>query len=98
MLVSAAAQRWNVDPASCPAQSGEVLHPPTGRRVKYGDLAADAMLGIPQTERDSGADDSADGKRLRGSGLTYLRLSGCALLHYLLGEGRIEPEAFEFLL
>ena len=29
MLVSAAAKRWNVDPASCRAQSGEVLHPPT---------------------------------------------------------------------
>jgi isoquinoline 1-oxidoreductase subunit beta len=42
MLVSAAAKRWNVDPASCRAQSGEVLHPPTGRRLKYGELAADA--------------------------------------------------------
>ncbi len=31
MLVSAAAKRWNVDPASCRAQSGEVLHVPTGR-------------------------------------------------------------------
>ena len=44
MLVSAAAKRWNVDPASCHAQSGEVLDPPTGRRVKYGELAADAAL------------------------------------------------------
>jgi hypothetical protein len=42
MLVAAAAKRWNVDPASCRAQSGEVLHGPTGRRAKYGDLAADA--------------------------------------------------------
>jgi isoquinoline 1-oxidoreductase subunit beta len=42
MLVSAAAQRWNVDPASCRAQGGEVLHAATGRRVKYGELAADA--------------------------------------------------------
>ena len=42
MLVSAAAKRWNVDPSSCRAQSGEVLHPPTGRRLKYGELAADA--------------------------------------------------------
>ena len=42
MLVSAAAQRWNVDPASCRAQSGEVIHAPTGRRIKYGELAADA--------------------------------------------------------
>jgi isoquinoline 1-oxidoreductase subunit beta len=42
MLVAAAAKRWNVDPVSCRAQSGEVLHPPTGRRIKYGALAADA--------------------------------------------------------
>ena len=42
MLVSAAAKRWNVDPSSCRAQSGEVLHMPTGRRLEYGELAADA--------------------------------------------------------
>src|SRR5262249_24063893 len=29
MLVAAAAKRWNVDPASCRAQSGEVLHEQT---------------------------------------------------------------------
>jgi isoquinoline 1-oxidoreductase beta subunit len=49
MLVSAAAKRWNVDPASCRAQSGEVLHTPTGRRFRYGELAADAAaLPVPQ--------------------------------------------------
>jgi isoquinoline 1-oxidoreductase subunit beta len=42
MLVAAAARRWNVDPASCRAQRGEVLHELTGRRAKYGGLAADA--------------------------------------------------------
>ncbi len=35
-------KRWNVDPMSCRAESGEVLHAPTGRRFKYGELAADA--------------------------------------------------------
>jgi isoquinoline 1-oxidoreductase beta subunit len=49
MLVSAAAKRWNVDPASCRAQGSEVLHAPTGRRLKYGDLAADAAgMPVPQ--------------------------------------------------
>ena len=49
MLVSAAAKRWNVDPASCRAQSGEVLHAPTGRRIKYGELAADAArMPVPE--------------------------------------------------
>jgi|SoiMethySBSTD1v2_1073268.scaffolds.fasta_scaffold02678_12 isoquinoline 1-oxidoreductase subunit beta len=42
MLVAAAAARWNVDPAACRTQGGEVHHPPSGRRIKYGELAADA--------------------------------------------------------
>ena len=42
MLVEAAAKRWNVDPATCHAESGQVLHAATGRRAKYGDLAAEA--------------------------------------------------------
>ena len=46
MLVAAAAKQWNVDPASCRAQNGEVVHPPTGRSIKYGALAADAA-GMP---------------------------------------------------
>jgi isoquinoline 1-oxidoreductase beta subunit len=49
MLVSAAAKRWNVDPASCRAQSGEVLHAPTARSIKYGELAAEAA-GMPVPE------------------------------------------------
>ncbi len=49
MLESAAAKRWNVDPASCREQSGEVIHAPTGRRIKYGELAADAAhLPVPE--------------------------------------------------
>ena len=50
LLVSAASKRWNVDPASCRAQSGEVLHPPTRRRIKYGELAADAAhMSVPES-------------------------------------------------
>src|SRR5436309_13760658 len=49
MLVSAAVKRWNVDPGSCRAQRGEVRHAPTGRRLKYGELAADAArLPVPE--------------------------------------------------
>jgi len=49
MLVAAAAKRWSVNPASCRAQSGEVLHAATGRRIKYGELAADAArLPVPE--------------------------------------------------
>lgn len=50
MLVNAAANKWGVDPASCHAEGGEVLHSATGRRAKYGDLTADAALQtVPQT-------------------------------------------------
>jgi isoquinoline 1-oxidoreductase beta subunit len=49
MLVSAAAKRWNVDPASCRAQSGVVRHVPTGKNLKYGELAADAArMPVPE--------------------------------------------------
>jgi isoquinoline 1-oxidoreductase beta subunit len=50
MLVSAAAKRWNVDPAQCRAQSREVLHAATGRTAKYGDLTADAVrVPVPES-------------------------------------------------
>jgi isoquinoline 1-oxidoreductase beta subunit len=49
MLIAAAAKRWNVDPAACRAQSGEVIHTPTGRSARYGELAAGAAgMPIPQ--------------------------------------------------
>lgn len=48
MLVAAAAKRWNVDPSSCRAQAGEVLHAATGKKLKYGELVADAAkLPVP---------------------------------------------------
>ena len=49
MLVAAAAKRWNVDPATCRAERGAVLHPPTERRVTYGELASDgARMPVPE--------------------------------------------------
>src|SRR5205085_85034 len=58
MLVSAAAKRWDVDPASCRAQSGEVLHALTGRRIKYGELAADAArMPVPEKVALKGPQD-----------------------------------------
>jgi isoquinoline 1-oxidoreductase subunit beta len=50
MLIAAAAKKWNVDPASCRAQNGEVLHPPTGRSINYGALAGDAArMSVPES-------------------------------------------------
>jgi len=48
LLVQAAAQRWGVDPATCVARRGEVAHEASKRRLKYGELVADASrLPVP---------------------------------------------------
>jgi isoquinoline 1-oxidoreductase subunit beta len=43
MLVAAAAQTWKVDPSTCSASNGEVLHQPTGRKLGYGSLVDAAV-------------------------------------------------------
>jgi isoquinoline 1-oxidoreductase beta subunit len=49
MLVRAAAQQWQVDPASCSASSGVVSHASSGRSVGYGDLIdAASTQRVPQ--------------------------------------------------
>ena len=49
MLVTAAAQRWKVDPSSCNAERGVIVHSPTGRKLGYGSLVdAAAMLPVPE--------------------------------------------------
>src|ERR1700726_4969060 len=47
MLVQAAAQQWQVDPASCTTSKGEVTHRESGRKLSYGALAAAAGSQTP---------------------------------------------------
>ncbi len=48
LLIAAAAQRWGVREDSCRADGGFVVHPPSGRRLRYGELvAAAAKLPVP---------------------------------------------------
>ena len=50
MLIGAAAKRWKVDPSSCYAERGEVVHKASARRIKYGALADDAAeMSVPET-------------------------------------------------
>jgi isoquinoline 1-oxidoreductase subunit beta len=50
MLIAAAAKQWEVHPASCRAERGEVIHVATGRRIGYGPLAAAAATQpVPDT-------------------------------------------------
>src|SRR5882724_2285536 len=47
MLVQAAAQQWQVEPATCTTSNGEVTHQESGRKLSYGALAAAASGQTP---------------------------------------------------
>jgi len=48
LLVNAAAQQWQVDPATCHAQNGQVMHAATNRTLAYGQLTeAAGKLPVP---------------------------------------------------
>lgn len=47
MLIQAAAAQWQVEPASCTASKGEVVHAASGRKLGYGELALAAQSQTP---------------------------------------------------
>lgn len=48
MLITAAAERWKVDRATCRAEAGTIVHAPTNRRLTFGELVeAASRLPIP---------------------------------------------------
>ena len=47
MLIQAAAEQWSVEPASCTAANGEVVHKETGRKLSYGALVDAANRQMP---------------------------------------------------
>ncbi len=49
MLITAAAQTWDVDRSSCRAENGSVIHAPTSRKLTYGELVETAA-GLPVPE------------------------------------------------
>jgi isoquinoline 1-oxidoreductase beta subunit len=49
MLILAAAQKWEVDPAACRTEPGMVVCESIGKRIEYGDLSAEASrLAMPE--------------------------------------------------
>jgi len=50
MLIAAGAAAWSVDATECRTEGGVVIHTPSGRRLKYGELAERAAaLPVPAT-------------------------------------------------
>jgi isoquinoline 1-oxidoreductase beta subunit len=47
MLIAAAANRWGVNPDECFTENGKIVHKPTGRSFKFGDVAEDAARVTP---------------------------------------------------
>ncbi|HYP16693.1 MAG TPA: xanthine dehydrogenase family protein molybdopterin-binding subunit, partial [Opitutus sp.] len=70
MLVTAAAQTWNVPATECHAESGAVFHRPTSRKLSYGELVAKASrLPVPEeaeVKLKSPADYKLLGRRITG--------------------------------
>lgn len=67
LLVAAAATQWKVDPATCTVARGMVSHAPSGRRLGFGPLAADAArLPMPtKVQLKNPKDFNVIGKPLR---------------------------------
>ncbi len=50
MLRQAAAERWGAPIAECEAREGQITHRPSGRALRYGELAEAAAKGTPSAE------------------------------------------------
>jgi isoquinoline 1-oxidoreductase beta subunit len=49
MLKEAAAKKWGVDKNTCYAENGQIIHKPSGKKLGYGELVADASkLELPK--------------------------------------------------
>src|SRR5262249_30987927 len=50
MLIEAAASRWGVKAEECFTENGKVFHKPTGRSLKFGEVAEDAAKIVPPAQ------------------------------------------------
>jgi isoquinoline 1-oxidoreductase subunit beta len=75
MLIATAAERWGVEPATCRAEAGTVVHPPSGRKLTYGALAeAAARRPVPENPQLKDPKDS------RYIGKPMKRTDGAAIM------------------
>ena len=82
MLIEAAAQRWSVPAAECTAANSVITHKPSGRTLRYGEVAADAAkLPVPtevQAEDAGTVDDHRQGRASGSTRWTSCRASRCS--------------------
>lgn len=50
MLITAAANKWSVPASECYAESGHVIHKPSGKKLNYGELVTDASKLSPPSD------------------------------------------------
>src|SRR6185369_1842514 len=63
MLIEAAAKKWNVNQSECYAENGSVIHKPSGKKLGYGELVAEASKLTPP--KNVKLKDSKDYKIIR---------------------------------
>lgn len=80
MLITAAATKWNVPVSDCYAESGSVIHKPSGKMFHYGELVVEASkLQAPKNVKLKGRSDyKLIGKPLRRKD-TPLKTNGGAI-------------------
>ena len=80
MLIQAAAAKWQVEPATCRAENGVVIHSASSRRSTYGELAADAAKRTPpkQVRLKNRSEYKLIGKPIRRPD-TPLKTNGAAI-------------------
>lgn len=71
MLVRAAAEKWSADKKDCSAESGAVMHVPTGRSFRYGELVEMASK-LPEISADAVSLKEAKDFRLIGKPMPRL--------------------------
>ncbi|HEU4407873.1 MAG TPA: molybdopterin cofactor-binding domain-containing protein [Polyangiaceae bacterium] len=92
VLIAAAAARWGAPAGECRGEQGAVVHGPTGRRLGYGELVAEASrLPVPEAPR------LKPRRELRLVGRDLARVDGPAIVRgaaTFSADVRVEGQAF----
>src|SRR5258705_297675 len=83
-LIAAAARRWNVPASDCAAAMSKITHKPTGRTLRYGELAVEAAaiaLDMLPIEWEVGASGATDSAQFRKAYLDALDETGAVARH-----------------